>query len=330
VVRALIAILLFLLMPQIGQAKKPGPGLSQSAVIFKEVFEEQQTRFNDAIDAIEKTCLPGHEYKFTVDSTNNLKIAKNGDSKSLTIDRSNALSTDNFFDDADVRSLVDNNVRECMKNQWKNVLFVTDTFPLILPSRMFAGPGQYPPTEFKAYGVVAFNSLSTDADKDRYSMICNAYVSSLLSFKNVKAPLEKQMVTVWPVDKKDIALKVSAEPPGKVCADAVPHYGLSIGQEAILAARRSASDLTGKGPFLLAWSPGATEGQRDVLVLTSDMSDVINNEQAKQIFERWASDIAENPALWDNGWDEAKLKQIVRLWADKWGTKALEILGGKS
>ena len=60
------------------------------------------------------------------------------------------------------------------------------------------------------------------------------------------------------------------------------------------------------------------------------MSDVINNDQAKQIFEQWAKDITENPALWDNGWDEPKLKLLVRLWADKWGTKALELLGGKS
>ena len=29
----------------------------------------------------------------------------------------------------------------------------------------------------------------------------------------------------------------------------------------------------------------------NVLVLMSDMSDVINNDQAKQIFERWAGDI---------------------------------------
>ena len=41
------------------------------------------------------------------------------------------------------------------------------------------------PREFKAYGVVAFNSRQPSADKDRYGMICNAYVSSLLYFKDI-------------------------------------------------------------------------------------------------------------------------------------------------
>jgi hypothetical protein len=328
VTRALTIIVLLLLGARFAQADD---ALKQGQP-WRE-HRQQQQLLMDTIGLVEQTCHAAHKYDFAVDSTNNLKIGRYGESKSITIDRSNALTGNSFFEDGSVRDLVDSDVRNCMKDQWKQVISTAEEgkIPIItLPSRMFAGPGQYPPREFKAYGVVAFNSLPTDADKDRYGMICNAYVSSLLYFKDVQAPLEKQMVTVWPIDNKDVALKVSTESREKVCADAVPHYGLSIAQGAILAARRNTSDLTGRGPFLLAWSPGATEGQTNVLVLVSDMSDVINNDQAKQILEEWERDITENPTLWDNGWNEPKLKRFVRLWADKWGSKALQILGAKS
>lgn len=324
--RALVAIVLLLLEVPLTQAKD----LSSQAKSVAD-YKIQQNRVNEAIDAAEKFCLTGDRYKFTVDSSNNLKILNSSELKSLTIDRSKALTGSQFFQNDSVRSLVDSDVRNCMRDQWKTVLLATDTgSPVItLPSRMFAGPGQYPPREFRAYGIVAFNSLPTGPDKNRYAMICDAYVSALLYFKDVQAPLEKQMVTVWPVDTTDVALKVSTEPREKVCGDAVPHYGLSIAQDAILAARKSPSDLAGTGPFLLAWSPGAAEGKRDALVLVADMSNVINNAQAKQVFEQWKTDITERPALWDN-WDEAHLILIVRLWADKLGTNVLQLFGTKS
>jgi hypothetical protein len=196
----------------------------------------------------------------------------------------------------------------------------------ILPSRIFAGPGQYPPRQFKAYGIVAFKTRPTGADKARYEMICDAYVAGLLHYTSVKVPLEQQMVTVWPIENANLATRINAAPREKVCADAVPHYGLALAQEAIEAARKNKAELNDQGPFLLAWSPGEAAGQSGALVLVSDMSDVINNEQAKQIFTRWALDIQENPELWNKGWNEEKLKLVIRLWADKWGPKILQAI----
>lgn len=207
----------------------------------------------------------------------------------------------------------------------------------VLPSRMFAGPGQYPPKQFKAYGIVAFNTLPTSADRPRYDMICDAYVSGLLHYTSVKAPLQDQMVTVWPIEKPEWATRINEEAREKVCGDAVPHYGLDLAQDAIRTAKKNLeaakmdkSALDGQGPFLLAWSPGEAKDDPDALVLVSDMTDVINNEQAKQIFTQWATDIQQNPELWNKGWNQEKLKLVIRLWADKWGAKILQFAGMKN
>jgi hypothetical protein len=61
--------------------------------------------------------------------------------------------------------------------------------PPILASRLFAGPTQYPPTDFAAYGIVAFKTRATAEDKPRYEMICNAYVAGLLHVSDVKVPV---------------------------------------------------------------------------------------------------------------------------------------------
>ena len=134
------------------------------------------------------------------------------------------------------------------------------------------------------------------------------------------------MVTVWPVDTPGLANKINAEKRELVCADAVPNYGLVLAQEAITSARRQKAELLGRGPF---WSPGAAKDDADALVLVSDMSDVTNNNQAKEIFVQWSRDIQDNPELWENGWNEQKLKLMVRLWADKWGAKILKAIGMK-
>ena len=192
------------------------------------------------------------------------------------------------------------------------------------PSRMFAGPQQYPPDQFKAYGIVAFSARPTTNDTSHYSMICEAYVSALDHFTLINAPRSEQMVTVWPIENVQWADRINAERRDKVCRDAVPHYELDIALDAIRAARRRNAVLDGQGPFLLAWSPGSAKGQPDALVLISDMSDVINGEQAKQIFTQWALDIQKHPELWEKGWNEEKIKLVIRLWVDKWGKKILK------
>ena len=141
---------------------------------------------------------------------------------------------------------------------------------------------------------------------------------------------------VWPVEKDEIAELANREPREKVCGDAIPHYGLSIALQALRDAEAAKLDnnqtkpeFDGNGPFLLAWAPGADKGRSDVLVLVSDMSNVINNEQAKQVFSQWVTDIQENKELWNDGWKKEKLLLRVRLWADKYGPGILKVIGIK-
>jgi hypothetical protein len=332
----LVAIALLLLSLWLTQAEA-GPAHEKYRYIDEVTIDryyKQQGNINNSIKTIEKQCeVHGDKYTFSVDETSNLRIMKADDNETLTIDRSRALTSNNFFEDNSVRDLIDSQTRDCIKSQWIAVMKTADPIipNVILPSRMFAGPSDYPPRNFKAYGIIAFNSLPVGEDRVRYTMICEAYVSSLVHFTQVDAPFEKQMVTVWPLESKWAAVRVNAEEREQVCADAVPHYGLSIAQTAIAAATAGnwKIGLTGRGPFLLAWSPGAAEGQKDALVLKLDMSDVINGEQAMQIMKMWKTSITEKPQLWEHGWDQAGLTLTVRLWADKWGSKLLQLISSK-
>jgi outer membrane protein OmpA-like peptidoglycan-associated protein len=200
----------------------------------------------------------------------------------------------------------------------------------ILASRLFAGPTQYPPNDFAAYGILVFKTRATSDDTSRYEMICNAYVAGLLHVTDVKVPLKQQMVTVWPIESDSQAFRVNKMPRESLCSVAVRSYGLPTSLEAIGSARRSSVRFDDTGPFLLAWSPSETKGQPDALVLVSDLSDVTTSEQAKQIFFDWFSKIQQNPELWRRGWDIAKLKVQIRLWADKYGEKLLNVVGVKS
>jgi hypothetical protein len=161
----------------------------------------------------------------------------------------------------------------------------------------------------------------------QYQMICNAYVATLLRYNELRAPLYAQMVTVWPVDTINESNRLNASPRDRVCEEAAQHYGLPISLNAVRDAEQSQADLSGSGPFLLAWSPGNTKGEQHSLVLVADLSDMTTPQQAKDYFSRWAEDIQKDPKLWERGWNTEKLATVIRLWADKWGPKLLRVFG---
>jgi hypothetical protein len=200
-------------------------------------------------------------------------------------------------------------------------------------SRTFAGPTQYPPLRFAAYGIVAFTSRAVPEDTGRYQMICNAYIASLPSSKEVTVPIERQMVTVWPIDIDSTAVRISAmthDEDEKVCKEAVSSYGLVTALGAINDAKYSNAQnrkLDGLGPFLLAWSPSGHKGQPDALVLVSDFSNVTNFDQAKQRFRDWSTEIEKNPDLWKKGWNTERLRVVIQLWTDKYGPQILKLFG---
>jgi hypothetical protein len=201
--------------------------------------------------------------------------------------------------------------------------------PSVFPSRIFSGPAQYPPTSFAAYGIVAFKSRPTPDEVPRYQMICDAYIAVLLHYTEVQAPLNAQMVTVWPIDTNDKADSLNKADRTNVCKEAVPHYGLVTALTAMKDANQSHADLRGEGPFLLAWSPAGQKGAPDALVLVVDLSNVTTPQQAKDYFSRWSDDIQQNTELWKRGWNMEKLVAVIRLWADKWGPQILQVFGAK-
>jgi hypothetical protein len=223
--------------------------------------------------------------------------------------------------DRDCREQVFNQIVDTISA--RNTLVAGTLYP-VLPSRMFAGPTQYPPVQFKAYGIVAFPAISSSDDKSRYDMICNAYISALPHYTSLPLPFKEQMVTVWPIDTDKEATQINEIARDKVCARAVPNYGLVPAQQAIEAAKTNKAVLNGRGPFLLGWAPGSEMGQPDALVLVSNLSNVANLEDAKSVFQDWAKDIQENPDLWNNGWKMDKLTLFIRLWADRYGDEILQ------
>jgi hypothetical protein len=199
--------------------------------------------------------------------------------------------------------------------------------PIVTVSRIFAGPNEYPPREFAAYGILAFRSRPSPHDRGRYLMFCNAYIASLPHAFELEVPRDKQMVTVWPLSSDDASdqlnqLRKHAE---DICQAAVDNYGLVIALQAIKDAELTGRALSSAGPFLLAWSPSTDKGKQDVLVLVSDLSDITTYEQAHEIFLAWFRDIESDPALWISGWNLQRLRTNIRSWVDKYGEKSLAV-----
>ena len=135
-------------------------------------------------------------------------------------------------------------------------------------------------------------------------------------------------MTVWPIESDAEATGINHMPGSDdICKNAVQHYGLPAAQTAIIDARKSHAELSGKGPFLLAWSPANSKGQPNSTVLVLDLSDVTTPEQAEASFSYWSTTVQANPELWDKGWNTGQLKTVIRLWADKYGPQILKIFG---
>ncbi len=198
----------------------------------------------------------------------------------------------------------------------------------IRASRLFAGPGQFPPEAFAAYGIVAFRARASSAERDRYLMLCEAYVAALPRRDELDLPDEEQMVTVWPIaDDATAAALNEARGPGS-CATAVDRYGLAAALQAIRDAGDERVGRDRRGPFLLAWSPSSDKGKPDALMLVADLTDVTTYPQAEAFFVLWRDDIEANPEYWDDGWDVDRLRLAIRLWVDRYGSQIFTVLGG--
>ncbi|MEM7176838.1 MAG: hypothetical protein AAF503_03955 [Pseudomonadota bacterium] len=146
------------------------------------------------------------------------------------------------------------------------------------------------------------------------------------------------MVTLFPVRDGEIAARIefTADVAGDfqaACQLAANNYDLLTAQTAIkhaeLADRRTDGirSFGRRGPYLLAWSPGRSKGQKDTLVLVADLSDDESYEQALSDFQLWAHDIQLNSDLWREGWTLEGLKLAIQRWADRRSPAILRLLG---
>ena len=201
-------------------------------------------------------------------------------------------------------------------------------------SRAFANPDQYRPEQFAAYGILAFQSKVTSSSRDRYLAICEGFVASLTSVSaltKIGVLPGQQMTTVWPLERSylaDLNENFPARGPADRCTEIVDNIDIETSTKAISSAKRASKTvrLDGDGPYLLAWSPGKAFGAPNVPVLVADLSNVTTVEQATRHFVRWRSDIQLDSALWSNGWDLERVRTLIGLWADKYGTMLLSLL----
>lgn len=202
-------------------------------------------------------------------------------------------------------------------------------------SRAYAGPSQFPPSRFAGYGMLVFPN-SPKRDPARFQMFCQAFLASFLSSNELVhagVPTPEQMVTVMPVSSNTLSLQLEAVSDAEACKIAIEEYGLAQAQNALKKAEAAASltdgleALGGRGPFLLAWSPGRTFGSRDALVLAADLSNTSTPEQALSDMQTWRRDIEMNSDQWREGWNLEGIRLIAQRWVDRRGDAILKLIG---
>jgi hypothetical protein len=198
----------------------------------------------------------------------------------------------------------------------------------IRAARLFAGPGQYPPEAFAAYGVVAFRARASSGERERHVMLCEAYVAALPRSAELMVPVEEQMVTVWPIDADQTADELNQLRGAEICEMVVDHYGLPTALRAINDAGETRIGRDRRGPFLLAWSPSHDKGDPEALMLVADLTDVTTYAQAEAFFVLWRTDIEANPEYWNRGWNVERLRIAIQLWVDRFGSQIFSVLGG--
>ena len=80
-----------------------------------------------------------------------------------------------------------------------------------------SGPGQLPPQDFAAYGMVVFTARASRFDRPRHEMFCEAYLSALPTAGELDRPKSEQMVTIWPVTEDGIADALNDAPSDATC-----------------------------------------------------------------------------------------------------------------
>lgn len=206
----------------------------------------------------------------------------------------------------------------------------TRSLPTVVSAtRGFAGPSQFPPEEFSAYGILAFKRRASMFDRDRHLMICEAYLSALPHETEVEGATADQMITIWPIGTDAMADRLNTLDRAETCTEAVDNYGLVQAQNAIRIlgdynAAEGQYDLSERGPFLIAWAPTSKILEEGSAALVVDLSEADTYEDAVYWLDLWRDKIQDSPEVWSDG-DEIAPKwdvfvSVIRDFFDDNGT----------
>lgn len=175
--------------------------------------------------------------------------------------------------------------------------------------RVISGPTQHAAQGFDVYGVVAFPEAPTSATYPRYAMICEAFMQGLSPVDDAATGASNIALTVWPViqDITDESIGFRLQ---EACDNATNLYDASYSREVISSANRSGQSVSGKGPFLVAWSPGGRlpSGASNLAVL--DMSWIEEPDDAAAYMREWRRLVVTSPANWGDVWNSGRFKQV--------------------
>lgn len=205
----------------------------------------------------------------------------------------------------------------------------------LVPVQGFLGIKEDPPEGLGGYGLLAFTSMVTPANRERYKAICQAFLSTLPSLDSVpdRIPLEELMVTYWP-----LAVELSGHPVMTVMSASIPSdcdylldkYNLLAAWEALQDAegQQPAGRAQRRGPFLIGWAPAKSRYQQDAVVLVMDLSDFDSPETFVELFQRWRTRVS-NRELFDDGFTLEEVRIAFRDLLDKYGSAFIQVIGIK-
>ncbi|WP_322890531.1 MULTISPECIES: hypothetical protein [unclassified Yoonia] len=179
----------------------------------------------------------------------------------------------------------------------------------MIARRVFAGPSQFNPANFDVYGVVAFPSAPTSANRSRFVMICEAFMQGISPVSETDSARANLALTVWPVQKEitdqQIGFRLT-----EACTNATDLYDAKTSRDVIDAANRSGQNVDGRGPFLIAWSPGAQFTNEARYIAFIDMSRVNRPSEAIERIREWRRLVVSEPETWEQRWSAGRFKQF--------------------
>jgi hypothetical protein len=190
----------------------------------------------------------------------------------------------------------------------------------LTPTRAFLPTDKIPPPDVGAYGVAALRAKPTPASQKRLEMFCLAFLKTLPPMTSLPLgmPVTQEMITIWPIDDAK-ALPAKTEN----CQVLLDHYDLYGGQSAIADALAQGNDVSGRGPFLIGWSPAKSRLTGDAVVLVVDMSSFDSQDSFDEALTFWQRKVVEDPALWASGFSITKIRLALRDFADHYGSSIL-------